>query len=926
MADTKSSIPEGACAHTIFASPFERIISTHPPILESLILQLPTYSILDLYHTSKYLRFFLQSYPLAWNTLSFRSRSHDRTSSRQPSPASDVSGENPSTHSKPFALDQLLYEIIIPFGTRLSSLDVDNTAVSGLCLTSGILNLRRDTLRHLSVRGCKNVSLKYHILPYLTIFSLQKPVENFHLALKSLYTYRCRHHRRRPYTTASLSKRDSDAEPTHELIKICKDLGIWTDTAWCPTPGGRCLRRKDYSLSRGAVDGRTEVWVVFDRLWRSGNWLGSVEDNARFPGSSGRLWENLEYGCKGEPLDCWGYSDGKIKATHRRESHKKFVEHVRCHNCGSQISERCEQCSVRMHCIGCRKTLCGSCAFVTPLPGVKPQNDTYGDEDQSWWSPGQSRNPNLLIQEAGTGDNSNIPSTSSVPALKMQWCCVKPLFSNGGGISVVGPGLTGKTKGHLRAAPLPSGEGYEDSEFDILHKNSSLLPGGSNGVNILALPSNRHCIESIQEAFGQHTTPEERDQMLHRLLRGPDPLVLPLAVPPCPRNLCQQCWSTTGWRAACQACSQPFCFAHDFRGFSVRVCGYRDLATEDTARMEAEIESLKQVQADLRAKANADSMWEEKVEPQLVQEKSGSEFLDGVYAKIATNSHAKKLEQQFVTTLGLLLETPSDTQAVGTLVWPRIVTPQFLDKIKSMVSNTRLRSATGNRHASVDEQIISKHATVDSNDTDTSSEPPEDGPCLTASNCNYSESSSDHIATLPQQSNVADMNTVEENLFNGSIDYLVSNHQPSSPPTAADCYDLSPDIPSTKTDLQTAKPPQATWLGCAAFLCPKYRSPVDHRPRCPAEAKQCTLCDVHVCPACLIKDPPCDCSPCMFNYRCPRCCLLMGHLCKKAEEEEEKRLHREKEERREKMALRGMEMAGEFWRGLLDDEVDHSFI
>ena len=83
--------------------------------------------------------------------------------------------------------------------------------------------------------------------------------------------------------------------------------------------------------------------------------------------------------------------------------------------------------------------------------------------------------------------------------------------------------------------------------------------------------------------------------------------------------------------------------------------------------------------------------------------------------------------------------------------------------------------------------------------------------------------------------------------------------------------------------------PNDPWLGCGSFLCPKYRSVGDHRPRCPATAQQCTLCEVHVCPDCLAQRPRCDCAYCKDHYSCPNCVKTMGDLCKKAEEEEEVR-------------------------------------
>lgn len=565
----------------ISLSTFERILATHPPVLESLLLQLPTLSILHLYHTSRFLRCFLQTYPLAWNHLSFRLATSGRSESRQPSPASDASGETLFRSSKQHALDQLLLTVVIPFGSRLRSLDLDHTSVTGVALTGTVLPARRETLQHLSVRGCKHVSLKYHIVPYLTIFSLQKsvgernsPFRVDHLALKSLYTFRCRHHRRRPYLPASLLRRDSDADPTHELIKICYHLGIWTDTAWCPTPGGRCLRRKDYYTGRGNLDGRGEVWVVFDRLWRSGNRLGQSNGNQiSSTYSKAQLWETAELGHDGEPLGCSelpGQGEGKMIPTHLRKSHKVFVENYNCHDCGDRIPERCEQCSVRMHCMGCRKTLCASCAFSRPLPrskgkgGARSSMDTADEGEQQelfWWAPGETRSPNLMMQESSNDDGltENQANSSIIPAMKMHWCCLKPVFSGGTGITFGGPGLTGAAAGQIRTAPLPRGQGWEDSEFARIRKDED-LPKTAYGT-----------VDAPDYTLG-----EGHDQMLHWFLHGPGSQDNSM----CPRSLCQECWQTPRWRAACQACHVPVCFAHDLRGLKMRICGYRDLTVE----------------------------------------------------------------------------------------------------------------------------------------------------------------------------------------------------------------------------------------------------------------------------------------------------------------------------------------------------------
>jgi hypothetical protein len=166
---------------------FESIITSYPPVLESFLAQISTVTLLELYHTSPHLRDFLRTYPLAWKTLSFR----------LPQPAVTVGSpgnetpENRERQSKAYSFDALLKQIISPNGTRLTSLDLCNTAVTGIALVGSVLAPRIDTLQHLSVRGCKNVSIKYHIVPFLEPYTLKDaPWMQKDLALKSLYTYR----------------------------------------------------------------------------------------------------------------------------------------------------------------------------------------------------------------------------------------------------------------------------------------------------------------------------------------------------------------------------------------------------------------------------------------------------------------------------------------------------------------------------------------------------------------------------------------------------------------------------------------------------------------------------------------------------------------------------------------------------------------
>ena len=770
-------------------STFEQVISIHPPIFESLLLQLPTSSILDLYHTSNHLRSFLQCYPIAWNNLSFRSLSPGRLASRQTSPASDGSGDAPTPQSKLYALDQLLVTVILPFGTRLRSLELDHTAISGDALTTCVLHGRRETIQHLSVRGCKQVSLKYNIVPFLSLFNLQRDASGTKngstLALKSLYAFRCRHHRRRPYTPASLTRRDSDSAPTHDLIELCHKLGIWTDTGWCPTPGGRCLRRKDYSVGRGTPDARAEVWVVYDRLWRSGNRLGpsgppADTNKARRKVSRGHLWEDAESGYNGEPLGCVsrpGHGEGKLLPAHLRQSHRKFVEQIMCSDCGVTINERCEHCSIRMHCTGCRKTYCENCAFSRALPRVSDQDEAV--ITKFWWAPSQKRNPNAMLQEVfptNTPDNNgNSPNSTVTPSVKMQWCCLRPMFSNGGSISFIGPGMTGSVINHLRTAPLPKGEGYEDPEFARLRRG------------IGALPDDRSKFFA-RDCSSRGTA----DQVLGYLFYGPGSNDQNF----CPRNLCQQCWNSPGWKSACEVCQEPFCYAHDLRGLSMRVCGYKDLPSEK-----------------MRLEQRPDFYFiSEKVE-------------------------------SFTTRVDALLAHPEFPTDLNSLNSPG---RELLSQIQDL--KARL----------------------------------------------YNESTADK----PQSAEAA-----TEDGDSQSITKLGM--------TAA------PEEGGPKTD----------WKGCGAIMCPRYRAVGDHRPKCPAIAQLCTLCEVWICPECLVLDPPCDCTYCKDHYRCPNCSHMLADLCKKAEEEEDKLRRKMEEEAKKALAAdnlrlyeEAIEKAGEFLAAVFGED------
>ena len=313
--------------------------------------------------------------------------------------------------------------------------------------------------------------------------------------------------------------------------------------------------------------------MVYDRLWRSKNWSGGIEDaESRSAISSpsrqrdGRSWEQDEEGYLGESLGTGDksktYGEGKVLPMHLRKSHREFVENVRCHSCSAEISERCEQCSVLMHCVGCRKTLCASCAFDRPyLRNLRAIEAGEEAKDRFWWAPGCVVSPCSMQDQddVAIGPGQNPPPTggSITPMLKFKWCCTEPVFSGGGGITF-GPGVVTRDVERVRAAPLPKGLGWEDPEFQI-----QALDRGP----LLLAQSN---IPEPRTALGKS---EPGATLCDLLGTSRQPLQVP-------RNLCDDCYTSKDWKVHCKACAVPLCLEHDFRGLRMRVCGYKDLRAE----------------------------------------------------------------------------------------------------------------------------------------------------------------------------------------------------------------------------------------------------------------------------------------------------------------------------------------------------------
>ncbi|KAF2130568.1 hypothetical protein P153DRAFT_288937 [Dothidotthia symphoricarpi CBS 119687] len=856
-------------AHAVPLSLFEAVLTSYPPVLESFLAQIPTPALLGLYHTSRHLRDFLRRYPLAWRTLSFRLP--------QPAVAVGTPGtETPDSRerqSKAYSFDALLKQIVAPNGTRLTSLDLCNTAVTGIALVGSVLAPRIDVLQHLSVRGCKNVSIKYHLVPFLEPYTLKDaPWMQNDLALKSLYTYRCRHHRRRPYLPSSLIRRDSDSDPTHQLIEICHQLGIWTDTAWCPSQGGRCFRRKDYHAGRAGPQ-NMEVWVPFDRLWRSSNRIGPVQGTTKLGHHDGRLWEIAETGEDGEPLGTengHSHGEGKNVPVHLRKSHSTFIDDVKCTQCDDVILERCESCSVRMHCMGCRKTLCASCAFNRPIPrkrvktrhfanlafgnsttlgstlgqaagsSISLENRTQDDKAESnrfWWAPGASRSPNLMNESAHDDDSSDSedggnfnngmhvpPANREPPKLNMHWCCLEPIFSGGGGIAVLGTGLGGRGADKIRAAPLPREKQFEDPDF-----SNQLRP-----------------VDYIREL---------RNNGLYEYVLGEDVDILQylkqdsleLQQQTCPRGLCQDCYRSFRWKVSCRACKNPICKEHDFRALKVRKCGYRDMHIE----------------------------------------------------RDHVRAHNEPLQHMVIPEFNPNRPSIQDPERTPTALSQNDL-PSIADNESEMSDATPLSQS----------QILAPPSTLEMAASTSFNATPSANPFSLTASLSFVPVSSARPRSF-STSGVRSRNLAS---------------WPNSPRAPPNTISNPPPLPCNPRH-------PVQWEGCGAYFCQYPRTVGDNRPQCPAILKECSECAVLVCDQCAGATPTCTCTFCTVNYHCPTCtrkpsvqakCRLEAELRAKKEAElrVKARLEKDREERGQADELAGA--LNEFLAAVgYDDEIDY---
>ena len=262
-----------------------------------------------------------------------------------------------------------------------------------------------------------------------------------------------------------------------------------------------------------------------------------------------RSWETEE-ACRGEALGTG--LEGKGLPAHLRQSHRNFVENISCDSCSAVILERCEQCSIIMHCQGCRKTLCASCAFDRPY--LRNLRALEADRNKFWFAPGYAVSPCSMLDAdpmpIAPGGNPNALVPNIGPSnLTLRWCCVEPVFSGGGGITFYSGAHNGDV---IRAAPIGRGLGWEDAEF-----------------------------QSTSFTHTTHYGPGRRWSSIDAFFRRDDMVVDGSYDWSVPRNLCDDCYASEDWRITCKACQSPICVRHDVCDkLRARLCGYQDLTVE----------------------------------------------------------------------------------------------------------------------------------------------------------------------------------------------------------------------------------------------------------------------------------------------------------------------------------------------------------
>lgn len=325
-------------------SPLEAMLTIYTPILECLVSHLPTASKLVLSQTGRYLRFLLYNYPPFFANLDFRL------------PVFESATFDSYRVGTVYNLDCLLHSL--PVEGRIVSLTLDWTAVSGQFLFNRILDRCQHTLEHLSVRGCRKVSIKHHIVPHFVYQTMVEPLKPPPLggtpkrALKSLYVYKARGVRRKPFL---IDRKPVDGdEPSRYLTTLAAQLGIWVDLGLCPTPKLRCPRRREI-LRRG----KDKYCVPFDKRWR-------VQPNTSSTAAATQAV--LASGIGAQSVPPAEDQISPVMAVGRKHEEQAAGEDLACDNCDAEIPDRCEACVHQMTCSACTKALCHECAYARPVP------------------------------------------------------------------------------------------------------------------------------------------------------------------------------------------------------------------------------------------------------------------------------------------------------------------------------------------------------------------------------------------------------------------------------------------------------------------------------------------------------------------------------------------------------------------------------
>lgn len=363
-------------------SKFEVLLTIYTPILECLSSHLDTFDKLRLTHVSPHLRRLCHSYPAFWAHPDFHLV------------VREGGGYDSYGIGKVYNLDALLS--VLPLEGRLVSLNVDWTAITGHYLFK-LVDKCAATLQHLSVRGCRKVSIKHHIVPHFVHQFLIEPYaistlpgqagtgsggwgvrkERPYRALKSLHAWKARGVRRKPFL---IDRKEADGdEPTRYLTTLAAALNIFVDVGLCSTPKLRCPRRRE--ITRRI---REKYCVPFDRRWRETN--SAVTELV-----PSLLKRGLGRG-------------------------------VNCDGCNEVIGERCEACSVAMHCSNCAKTLCYACSWTLPFSSG---NSSSGSSTSSGDGEGATGGLHSTIDIDTDADPA---SSGLIPAMRP--CCVDTLPYN----------------------------------------------------------------------------------------------------------------------------------------------------------------------------------------------------------------------------------------------------------------------------------------------------------------------------------------------------------------------------------------------------------------------------------------------------------------------------------------------------------------